>query len=169
MENINRHFSADSVDHPTNSGILPDLDSSSSSSQSQSVPDAYKCQMIGRKTSQPKRRELPPRLSSTEVSLTMSVEDIAQRIAGQLDGEHQRSGGFLRLKEQCTDDESCDSNSTSKTKESNTRAKILKIFKQVLKKCGCIVAASVAVPLIAGELKISSCLICTTAGLSLWS
>ena len=135
-----------------NSRIIRDFcDSSSSCLHPQSPQEANDSQIVGPENSQLKQRKLPSPLTSTEVSLTMSVEDIAQRIAKQLDGESEHNGVFLRLEGQFSGDESGDLNSTFRTKESNRRTRVIKVFKQVLKKCGYIVAATIAVPLIAGK------------------
>ena len=98
------------------------------------------------------RRELSSPLSSTEVSLTLSVEDLAQRIARQLDGKNENNAVFLRLEEQSTSDESDNSNNTLfNAKESQPRTRLSKIVKQVLRICGYAAAATIAIPLIAGK------------------
>lgn len=155
MEN---HLISDKFeDKAKNSRIIRDFcDSSSSCLHPQSLREANDSQIVGPENSQLNQRKLPSPLTSTEVSLAMSVEVIAQRIAKQLDGENEHNGRFLRLEGQFSGNESGDLNSTFRTKESNRRTRVIKVLKQVLKKCGYIVAATIAVPLIAGKKVISS-------------
>ena len=147
----NQLLSCKLEDKAKNSRIRDLPDSSSSSLHPQRLRDANDSQMLGPENSQFKQRKLTSRLSSTEVSSTMSVEDIAQRIAKELDEDSEHKEGFLRLEGQFSGDENYDLSSTFRTKESNRKTRVIKVFKQILKKCGYILAATVAVPLIAGK------------------
>ena len=104
-----------------NHGTLKRFSEPRSSLQAEGPGDLMDSRMFGPETAQHIQRKLQSPLSSREVSLTLSVEDVAQRITNQLNME--------------TD---------------YTRNRITKIVKQVLKKCGYVVLAAAAVPLITG-------------------
>ena len=99
------------------------------------------------------QREPPSQpLSSDEVRLKMSVEDIAERIASQLDGQNENNATFLCLDGIITDGESDSSRCRIfSKKKSYWKARISKIVHQALKMCGLAAVASIAVPLIAGK------------------
>ena len=99
------------------------------------------------------QREPPsPHVSSDEVRIKVSVEDIAQRIASQLDGQNENSSTFLCLEGITTDGDSDSSRRRIfSKKKSNWKARLSKIVQQALKMCGLAAVASIAVPLIAGK------------------
>ena len=92
-----------------------------------------------------------PPVSSDEVRIKMSVEDIA-RIASQLDGQKENNPTFLCLDGIITDGESDSSRRRIFSKKKPySKARISKIVQQALKMCGLAAVASIAVPLIAGK------------------
>ena len=151
---MERHLpSTESQDTVKTSTIMGYLcDTNSSSLQPRSPKHSTKLSS-GPRATQLKKRESPARLSPAKISLTMHVEDIAKSISSQLDSESECKGGFTRLEERFSEVSFDFRNTIFKTEESDTRTKIVKIFKQVLKKCGYILAATVAVPLIAGKIR----------------
>lgn len=123
-----------------------------SSSQTRDPKNANKFHSSGpNKTPKIKERGSPSRLSPTEV--TLHVKDFAKSISCQIDTENESRDGFLRLDEHLTEGDCYFRDGIFETNDSNRRTRIITIFKQVLKKCGYVLAATVAVPLIAGEIK----------------
>lgn len=124
-----------------------------SSSQTRDPKNANKFHSSGpNKTPKIKERGSPSRLSPTEV--TLHVKDFAKSISCQIDTENEPRDGFLRLDEHLTEGDCYFRDGIFETNDSNRRTRIITIFKQVLKKCGYVLAATVAVPLIAGEIQV---------------
>ena len=120
-----------------------------SSSQTRAPKSGNKFHSSGpNKTSKIKERGSPSRLSPTEV--TLHVKDFAKSISCQFETENEHRDRFLRLEEQLSEGDGYFRDGIFKTNDSNRRTRIITIFKQVLKKCGYVLAATVAVPLIAG-------------------
>ena len=129
------------------------LGNTCSSSQTRAPKNANKFHPCGPdKTPKIKERGSPSRLSPTEV--TLHVKDFAKSISCQFDTENEHRDGFLRLEEHLSERDCYFREGIFKTNDSNRRTRIITIFKQVLKKCGYVLAATVAVPLIAGEIQV---------------
>ncbi|KAJ7340478.1 hypothetical protein OS493_003228 [Desmophyllum pertusum] len=92
-------------------------------------------------------------LSSADVSLTLSDEDAENQACAELDRRNNINRLLLRIEEHLKGDESEDINlGLLHAEEPPPRNRIIEIAKQVLKACGYVLGAVVAVPLIAGPL-----------------
>lgn len=98
----------------------------------------------------PEDAEMP--LSSADVSLTLSDEDTENQACAELDRRNNINRLLLRIEEHLKGDESEDINlGLLHAEEPPPRNRIIEIVKGVLKACGYVLGAVVAVPLIAGK------------------